>query len=129
MMMCALRDEMPAFRALSDGDKFRVSRLLVRGKAPSDPRMAAAAVELAESYHCRGRAYKAFSRWVPVLTAIWIFTRTIPGAIEGGVGDAILVVVVILGAAGNLVLNLAMRPKNVARSLDASRRIASLAGG
>ncbi len=91
--------------------------------------MAVAAVELAESYHCRGRAYKAFVRWVPVITAVWIFTRTIPGAIEGGVGDAILVAVVILGAAGHLVLNPAMRPRNVARSLDASRRVASLAGG
>lgn len=120
--------EMPAFQALPDGDKWRVSRLLVRGKVPSDPRMAAAAVELAESYHCRGRACKAFSRWVPVVTAVWIFTRTIPGAIEGGVGDAILVAVVILGAAGHLVLNPAMRPRNVARSLEASRRVVSLAG-
>jgi hypothetical protein len=45
----AAPDDMWTFKALSYGERWRVTRLVAKGEAPSDPPMAAAAVELAES--------------------------------------------------------------------------------
>jgi hypothetical protein len=41
---------MRAFKALSFRDRWRVRRFVFRGEAPDDPRMATAAIELAERY-------------------------------------------------------------------------------
>jgi hypothetical protein len=49
-------DEMQVFKALSYWDKVRIGRCLARGEAPDDPRKAAAAVELAESYQRKSRS-------------------------------------------------------------------------
>ena len=68
--------DMPTFQALSYGEKRRVTRLVAKGEAPHDPRMA---------------------------------------------------VGVTLANVGQLVFNPMLRPKNVARSLEASRRV-SVAG-
>jgi hypothetical protein len=46
---------MRTYKALPYGAKWRVTRLVAKGEAPHDPRMAAAAVELAESYQRKGR--------------------------------------------------------------------------
>lgn len=57
-------EETPAFQALPYGDRWRITRFLAKGEAPHDPRMAAAAVELAESFQSRGRVYATFIRWL-----------------------------------------------------------------
>jgi len=62
-----------------------------------DPRMALAALELAESYLGRGWAYAMLVRWAPVVFALCLFAMTIPDAIEGSAENAILVALVALG--------------------------------
>lgn len=116
---------MQTFQSLSYGDKWRVTRLLTRGEAPDDPCRAAAVVELAESYQHRGRVYATFARWLPVATAVLLAAIAIPAAVEGDVPMAIVCALIVLGSLGHLVLNPAVWPKNVARSLEASRRVTS----
>lgn len=114
---------MQNFNALPYIDKVRVTRCLVRGKAPSDPRLVAPAVELAESYRHQGRAQAAFMRWGPVFTAVVLSALTIPAAIGGDLPMAIAVFLIALCAFAYIVLDPAAKPKNVARSLEASRQI------
>jgi hypothetical protein len=45
---------MQRFEELSTTDKWRVQRFLLRGEAPGDRQMAAAADELAEAYQRKG---------------------------------------------------------------------------
>jgi hypothetical protein len=74
---------MQAFQALSYRDKWRVTRFLTRGDAPDDPRMAAAAVELAESYQRRRRGYSMFIRWLLTITIVVAGVVAIAAAVEG----------------------------------------------
>lgn len=114
------------FNALSYGDKVRVTRCLAQGKAPDDPRLAAAAVELAESYRHQGRAQAALMRWGPVLTAVILSALTIPAAIGGDLPMAIVFFLVALCGVAYIVLDPAAKPKNVARSLEASRQVTAV---
>jgi len=114
---------MQTYHALSVGDRWHVFRLLAQGEAPSDPRMAAAAIELAESYRGHGRAYATLSRWLPFVTVVVFGAIAIPAAVNGDMAMAVVVVLLILGSVGHLILNPALRPKNVARSLEASKRV------
>lgn len=114
---------METFQALSFGDKWRITRLLVRGEAPSDPRMAAAAIELAESYQGHGQFYAALTRWLPFVMAMVFSAISIPAAIDGDVAMTVVVVLIVLGSVGHLVCNPALRPKNVARARKASQRV------
>jgi hypothetical protein len=113
------------FSALPYGDKVRVTRCLARGKAPDDPRLAAAAVELAESYRHQGRAQAAFIRWAPVLIAVILSALTVPAAIGGDLPMAIAFFLVALCSIAYIVFDPAAQPKNVARSLEASRQVAA----
>lgn len=113
------------FSALSYGDKVRVTRCLARGKAPDDPRLAAAAVELAESYRHQGWVQAAFMRWTPVVTAIILSVLTIPAAIGGDLPMAVAFFLVALCSIAYMVFDPAAKPKNVARSLEASRQVAA----
>jgi hypothetical protein len=114
---------MEAFEALSFADKWRTSRFVFHGRAPQDPRMAAAAVELAERYQ-----QHSWARWVRLLLPV-VIIASLAAAIQGAVnGDPILALSSGLVAVTNLAqfaLNPATRPKNVERSLEASRRIAA----
>lgn len=114
---------MQTFQALSSLDKFRVSRFLTRGEAPDDPRMAVAAVELAESFQRQSWIYAALMRWSPVLSFVVLTYLTTPAAVGGDGGMAILYALLVLVGIGNLMFNPAIRPKNVGRSLEASRRV------
>lgn len=114
------------FNALSYRDKVRVTRCLARGKAPDDPRLATAAVELAESYRHQGRAQAAFMRWGPVLTAVILSALTIPAAIGGDLPMAIAFFLVALCSVAYIVLDPAAKPKNVAQSLEASRQVSAV---
>ena len=118
---------MQIFKDLSYGDKLRVSRCLVRGAAPDDPRMAPAAVELAESYKRQKRANTVLMRWAPVMIIVCSVYTTLPDALEGDLGMAIIFGAMVLLFAFGLVFDPATRPKNMARSLEASRRIAGFA--
>ena len=124
--MWSLSKKTPIFNALSYGDKVRVTRCLTRGKAPSDPRLAAAAVELAESYRHQSRAQAAFMRWAPVLTAVVLSVLTIPAALAGDLPMAIAFFLVVLCSIAYIALDPVARPKNVARSLEASRQVAAV---
>lgn len=109
--------KMPAYNALSVGDRMYVNRCLKRGEAPPDSRFAVAAVELAETYLRRGPA----TRWRT------IGTTTICGAAAvwfGTAGDALIATLTAFGALINLAtiaLSPMYWPKRVARSLEASR--------
>lgn len=65
--MWFLNQEGEEFRALSYGDKFRLSRYLARGEAPRDPRMAAAAIEIGE-----GKVAEFCLGWITVSLVWWI---------------------------------------------------------
>lgn len=120
--------EMPVFQALSYWDKWRASGYLRRGQAPTDPRMATAVVELAESYQRQSRAYAALLRWWPVVMVVSLGYLTISAAIDGDQVGLMLRGLTFLGAVGIAVLDPAIRPKNMARSLEASRRVTAASG-
>lgn len=117
--------ELPAFQALSYGDKWRASGYLRRGQAPTDPRIATAVVELAEGYQRRSRAYATLLRWWPVVMVVFLAYLTTSAAIDGDQVGLMLRGLTFLGTVGLAVLDPALRPKNMARSLEASRRVAS----
>lgn len=115
----AASDDMRTFQALSYGEKWRVTRLVARGKAPHDPRMATAAVELAESYRRRGRGDPTLHRGLAITLILVGVALTILAAADG---DALLMSAMALIALTNvaqLAFNPLLRPKNVARSLEA----------
>lgn len=116
--------DIQAYQALSFGDKLRAARFLAQGEAPSDPRMAVAVVALAERYRAHGRTYATLTRWLPLFSVIVFGAIAIPEAIEGSIAMAVMVVLLVLGSIGHLTLNPAVQPKNLTRSLEASRRVA-----
>jgi hypothetical protein len=85
--------------------------------------MAAAAVELAESYERQSRAFRELARWLPVILVVSATYIAVSAAIEGDQLGLILNMLIALTGAGQLMLNPAARPKNTARSLEASRRV------
>jgi hypothetical protein len=116
-------NKMQAFRALSYRDMWRVRMCLRRGEAPDEPRLAAAAVDLAEGYRRQGRVEAALISWYPLVAIVWFGYLSISAAARGDEWVLILFVLgVPLGIAGFL-LDPGRRPQNVARSLEASRRI------
>jgi hypothetical protein len=120
--------KMPTYNALPLSDKWRVARFLSQGKAPNNPRMARAAVELAENYRSRGRVQAAFGRWWPVVAVVVFGAISIPAAIGGDLAMTIASVLLALGIVAHLMSNPALRPKNVAQSLEASRRVLTSGG-
>lgn len=116
--------EMQTFNALPFRDKWRVRGFLARGEAPGDPRLATAAVELAESYPRQGRLSMAWMRWMPVFFLVVIGFSAIPRAIDGDLEMAILYAVVVLVSIGHLIFSPVARPKKMTRALEASRQIA-----
>lgn len=123
--MWTVDDEMQTFKALPYRDKLRVSRHLARGQAPGDPRMAAAAVELAESYQRQERLLVMFLRWSPLILLVIGGVGAVFDAIDGDQFGLILYALIALGGIWDLMFNPLTRPKNMARSLEASRRISS----
>jgi predicted nucleic acid-binding Zn ribbon protein len=114
---------MRMYQALSYGDKWRVTRQVAKGEAPHDPRMAAAAVELAERYQRKGRNESMLYRFLAIALILVGVALAILAAVDG---DALLMsamALIALTNAGQLVFNPMLRQKNVARSLEASRRV------
>lgn len=117
---------MEAFKALSFGDKWRVSRFVYHGEAPKDPRLAAAAIELAESY--QRQRFAGWLRWLAVVVAVGATFAAILTAVDGEPLQAGVLGLVALTNIGHLAFNPATRPQSVARSLEASRQLLSQAG-
>ena len=113
----------PRYRALSVSDQFRVFRFLTRGEAPSDRELAAVTLDAAERYQTRSRVLAALFRWLPIALALSLIVPSLPGALDGRVEMVIVLLFGALGLVGNLMLNPWTRPTNVARSLEASRRV------
>ena len=123
--MWPLDEQMPTFKALSYRDKLRVGRTVTRGEAPEDPRMAAAAVELAESYRRQSWGYTGLMRWGPALMLVIAGCGAVFNATDGdALGLIFNALLALLGVSG-LVVSPATRPKNMARALEASRRAAA----
>lgn len=113
----------PKFRELSSFDQFRVCRFLTRGEAPDDPELAAITLDAAGSYQTKSRVLAALLRWWPMVLALFLIVFALPGALDGQVEMFIFLLFIALGVVGNIMLNPWTRPKNVARSLEASRRV------
>jgi hypothetical protein len=120
--------ETPTFQALPYGDRWRITRFLAKGEAPRDPRMAPVAVELAESIQSRGRAYASLIRWLPIVVVVVCGAAAIFFAVDGDTWSAILNALIVLVNIAQLALNPMARPKSVARSLEASRRVIASGG-
>lgn len=121
--MSAVNEERRTLNSLSSLDRLRVCRFLTRGKAPDDPRMAAAAIELAESFQGQSRIFASIIRWTPVFIVVSLGYAAVPAALDGDKEMAILYGAILLCGVFNLLLNPATRPRNVGRSLEASRRV------
>jgi hypothetical protein len=120
--------DMQVFQALSYGEKWRVARFLAEGEAPPDPRMAAAAIELAESYQGQGPGRATLARWLPAVVIVVCGAGAILLAVGGDALAAILNALIVLINVGALIFNPMTRPRNVARSLEAARRISAAEG-
>lgn len=118
-------DEMQVFKALPYRDKVRVSRFLVRGVAPDDPKQVVAAVELAENYQRKNQILLASMRWLPAIIVVVGVVGVVLHAMEGDYLGSIFYVLFALIGAVHFLINPATRPKNMARSLEASRLISS----
>jgi len=121
--MWTVDEEMQTFNALPYLDKWRVSRCLVRGEAPRDPRKAAAAVELAESLRRQRRLNGRLLIWLPVALAVGGGCLAILDAVEGNLLGVITAGLVVLTSLMQIMFNPITRPKNMARALEASRRV------
>lgn len=115
----------PKFRELSSLDQFRVGRFLTRGEAPDDPELAAITLEAAGRYQTQSRVLAALFGWFPMVLALLLMVSTFPAALDGQVEMVIFFLFSVLGVVGNITLNPWTRPKNVAKSMEASRRIAA----
>jgi hypothetical protein len=112
--------DMPTFKALSYSEKWRVNRVVARGEAPTDPRMAAAAVELAES--CQHTS-PALHRGLAIVLILGSVALAILAAANGHGLVTISMVLVALTHIGQMIFNPRLRPQNVSRSLEASQRV------
>jgi hypothetical protein len=112
----------PKFQALSSSEQLRVYRFLTQGESPHDRELAAVTLEVGEHYQAQPPIRTAVMRWGPIAFSLFFGAFTISGTLDGEIGYAILFALIVLGVIGNLMLNPASRPKNVARSVEASRR-------
>lgn len=115
----------PKFQTLSSSEQLRVYRFLTQGESPHDPELAAVTLEVGERYQAQRSIRAAVMRWGPIVFSLFFGAFTIAGTLDGEIGYAILLALIVLASIGNLMLNPASRPKNVARSVEASRRSAA----
>jgi hypothetical protein len=113
----------PKFRELSSFDQFRVCRFLARGEAPDDPELAAITLDAAGHYQTRSRTMAALFRWLPMVLALSLIVPTLPGVLDGQAEMVVFFLFGVLGVVGNILLNPWTRPKNVDRSVEASKRV------
>jgi hypothetical protein len=119
--MWLVAEDMETFRSLSYGDKWRLRGCVFRGEAPDDPRLAPAAVELAEGYQRQDRRFRGVGRWFPAVMGVAFVLLALVGAIKGEMVSTVLYALIALGHLAQYAFNPATRPKHVARALSASR--------
>jgi len=119
--MWRVEENMEAFKTLSFGEKWRVRGFLMRGSAPDDPRLAPAAVELADGY--QRQQFASWMRWLPGVLVALASAGFILNALDNDLLGMILNALTALAAAAQYLLNPATRPKNAARSAEASRQV------
>jgi hypothetical protein len=113
---------------LSTLDQYRVNRFLVKGVAPDDQELAAITLAAAEYCQSPSRVVAAVYRWVPMLTPFCIVVPFLPSAVDGHVGAIIFALFILSGVVASLMLNPWTRPKNGAKSMEASRRVIASRG-
>lgn len=109
-------------------DEFRVCWYLTRGEAPDDPALAAIMLHAGRRYQIKSRALTALLGWSPVIAGLSLTASALPGAFNGEIEMVALLLLIILGNVANGMLNPWTRPKNVARSIEASRRVLAARG-
>lgn len=110
-------------REASTIDQFRICWYLARGEAPDDPELAAFTLDVGRDYQTKSRVLAVVLGWMPVFFCLSLLGSTLPGALSGQVEMMFLVLLIVLGGAANFVLNPWTRPKNVAKSIEASRQV------
>jgi hypothetical protein len=86
--------------------------------------MAPAAVQLAESYERQSRSYVWVMRWMPLVMVV-VFGYVTASHLADGDSSLLLPYSLIVAiAVANLLFNPLAWPKNMAKALSASRRIA-----
>jgi hypothetical protein len=63
-----------------------------------------------------------------MVLALILTISTLPGALDGDIWMAVLLLFIVSGLVGNLMLNPSTRPKNVARSVEASKQVVAQVG-
>jgi hypothetical protein len=112
-----------AFQALPYGTKLRVSWCLARGKSPGDPVLAAAAIEMAESYERQKRSNLRLERWSALFLIFWVGCAAIFHLIDGDTLSLIFYVSIFLLSTASLSINPAAWPRNRRKSLEQSRKM------
>jgi hypothetical protein len=124
--MWLMAEDMEKFRSLSFDDKWRLRGFVFRGEAPDDPRLAPAAVELAEGYQRQDRRLRGIGRWFPAVMGVAFLFLALVGAIRGEVVSTFLYALIALGHLAQYAFNPpATRPRHVSRALSASRQVAA----
>jgi hypothetical protein len=116
------------FQQLSSHEQFRVYRLLTKGETASDPELAAITLETAGHFRSQNRVKARVFRWAPMVLALCLAIGALPDAVDGQVGVVFFLLFILLGVVANLMLNPWTRPKNVAKSMEASRRVVASRG-
>jgi hypothetical protein len=116
------------FQQLSTHEQFRVYRLLAKGETVSDPELAAITLETAGHFRSQNRVKARVFRWAPMVLALCLAIGALPGAVEGQVGGVLFLLFILLSVVANLMLNPWTRPKNVVKSMEASRRVVASHG-
>jgi len=116
------------FQQLSVYEQCRVYRLLTKGETANDPELAAITLEISGHFRSQNRVKAEVFRWAPMVVALCLAASVLPNAVEGQVGVMLFLVFILLGVVANLMLNPWTRPKNVARSEEASRRLVDTVG-
>lgn len=111
------------FQQLPSHEQFRVFRLLAKGETASDPELAAVTLETTDHFRSQNRVKAGVFRWAPIVLALLLAVSSLSDAIEGQVGMVFFLLFIAICAVANLMLNPWTRPKNVARSAEASRRV------
>lgn len=123
------KEMMPTkFDQLSSYEQFRVFRFLTKGETANDPGLAAITLEAAEHFRSQSRAKAGIFRWAPIVMAVILVVAVLPDVIKGQVGMVFFLLFIALCAVANLMLNPWIRPKNVAKSAEASRQVISPVG-
>lgn len=111
------------FQQLSSYERFRVFRLLAKGETANDPELAGVMLETADHFRSQSRVKAGVFRWTPIVLALLLAVGVLPAVVDGQVGMAFFLLFIAICTVANVMLNPWTRPRNVARSAEASRRV------